>query len=91
MLSLLVACVYAQDTANPQERGNEKPQVLLQKLAVQIGWMDRSLDVVLGLAILDLSVGRVCGNEAKLTSLYTVQSSELVPDSAIMSTQFTNR
>jgi hypothetical protein len=37
LLSLLIACVYAQDRANPQERGNEKPQVLLQKLAVQIG------------------------------------------------------
>jgi beta-lactamase class A len=102
---LLTTALFAQTTSN------EKPQVLWQKLQATINDVDRNLDGVLGLAILDLTSGQsffihpddvfpqassikiavladlyrqAQDGQLKLNDLYTVQASDLVPDSAIM-------
>ena len=88
-----------------------KQQLLWQKLESTINDVDRNLDGVLGVAILDLSSGKqfllhadevfpqassikiavlaelyrqAQTGKLKLTDLYTVQASDLVPDSDIM-------
>jgi len=102
---LLAAPLFSQ--AGP----NEKQQVLWQKLQATINEVDRNLDGVLGLAILDLTSGQTFflhaddvfpqassikvavladlyrqaqDGKLKLNDLYTVQASDMVPDSAIM-------
>lgn len=102
---LLSTALFAQTSPN------EKPQVLWQKLEATINDVDRNLDGVLGLAILDLTSGQTFflhpddvfpqassikvavladlyrqaqDGKLKLNDLYTVQSSDLVPDSTIM-------
>ncbi len=102
---LLTSAIFAQSTSN------QKQQVLWQKLQDTIDQIDRGLDGVLGLAILDLTSGQtllVHGDDVfpqassikvavlaglyrqaqedklKLTDLYTVQASDMVPDSYIM-------
>jgi beta-lactamase class A len=106
---LLVTGTRAQTAISPQQ--SEKQQVLWQKLEAGIGEVDRNLDGVLGLAILDLTSGQkfllhaddvfpqassikiavlaelyhqAQQDKLKLTDLYTVQASDLVPDSDIM-------
>jgi beta-lactamase class A len=101
---LLLATASAQTTATKQ-------QLLWQKLESSITEVDRNLDGVLGVAILDLTSGQkfllhpdeifpqassikiavlaelyhqAQTGKVKLTDLYTVQSSDLVPDSNIM-------
>ena len=121
-LLLLVAGSFAQTAATRQQ--SEKQQVLWQKLEAGIGEVDRDLDGVLGLAILDLSSGQkfllhpddvfpqassikiavlaelyrqAQQGKLKLTDLYTVEASDLVPDSDILGgltpgvTRITNR
>jgi beta-lactamase class A len=105
---LLLAAAYAQ---NAPSTAIVKQEVLWQKLAANINEVDRSLDGVLGVAILDLNSGRkflsngdelfpqassikiavlaelyrqAQSGKLKLTDLYTVQASDLVPDSSIM-------
>jgi len=105
---LLLAAAYAQ---NAPSTAVAKQEVLWQKLAANINEVDRSLDGVLGVAILDLNSGRkfvsngdeifpqassikiavlaelyrqAQSGKLKLTDLYTVQTSDLVPDSSIM-------
>jgi beta-lactamase class A len=94
-----------------QTTANAKQQVLWQKLESTINEVDRGLDGVLGLAILDLTSGQTFfihaddifpqassikvavlaelyqqaqNGKLKLTDLYTVQASDMVPDSSIM-------
>jgi beta-lactamase class A len=94
-----------------QTTANAKQQVLWQKLESTINEVDRGLDGVLGLAILDLTSGQTFfihaddifpqassikvavlaelyqqaqNGKLKLTDLYTVQASAMVPDSSIM-------
>ena len=119
---LLVVAAFGQDASSPQQP--EKQQVLWQKLEAGIREVDRNLDGVLGLAILDLSSGQqfllhadqvfpqassikiavlaelyhqAQQSKLKLTDLYTLQTSDLVPDSDIMGgltpgvTRITNR
>ncbi|HYL14790.1 MAG TPA: serine hydrolase [Terriglobales bacterium] len=119
---LLVAGACGQTAATPQQ--SEKQEVLWQKLESGIADVDRNLDGVLGVAILDLTTGQkfllhpddlfpqassikiavlaelyrqAQQGKLKLTDLYTVQSSDLVPDSDIMGgltpgiTRITNR
>jgi beta-lactamase class A len=117
----------AQTVPAPQQNVSEKQAVLWEKLAARINDIDRNLDGVTGVAILDLTSGRTFllhaddvfpqassikiallaelyrqaqhagPGEAKLTDLYTVQSSDLVQDSDIMGgltpgvTRITNR
>jgi beta-lactamase class A len=121
-LFLLVADSLAQPAAAP--RPPEKQQVLWQKLEEGIAQIDRDLDGVLGLAILDLTSGQTYllhpdevfpqASSIKITilaelyrqaqqgrlplnDLYTVQASDLVPDSDVMGgltpgvTRVTNR
>src|SRR3989449_9541608 len=102
-LLFLLATAFAQTTA-------EKQQLLWQKLESTIDDVDRHLDGVLGVAVLDLTTGQkfllhadevfpqatikiavlaefyhqARSGKLKLTDLYTVQSSDLVPDSYIM-------
>jgi len=129
-ISLLLAlstCAGGQTAPAPQQTVTEKQAVLWEKLAARINEIDRNLDGVVGVAILDLSSGRAFllhaddmfpqassikiavlaelyhqaqesgPKDAKLTDLYTVQSSDLVPDSDIMGgltpgvTRITNR
>jgi beta-lactamase class A len=106
VLFFLLSTAFAQLTpANP------KQDVLWQKLASRISEVDRTLDGVLGVAILDLSSGRsfllhedevfpqassikiavlaelyhqADTGKRKLTDLYTVQASDVVPDSDVM-------
>jgi beta-lactamase class A len=105
---LLLATACAQ---TPSDTAAAKQQVLWQKLESTVDGVDRSLDGVLGVAILDLSSGKkflLHADEAfpqassikiavlaelyrqaqagklNLTDLYTVQASDLVPDSDIM-------
>lgn len=102
---LLISAMWAQD------RPDDKQQVLWQKLQATINEVDRNLDGVLGLAILDLTSGQTLlihaddvfpqassikiavlatlyrqaqEGKLKLTDLYTVQASDMVPDSFIM-------
>jgi beta-lactamase class A len=127
LLLVFSACAAAQTASAPQQAVNEKQTVLWQKLAARIHEIDRSLDGVAGVAILDLTNGRTFllhaddvfpqassikiavlaelyhqvqgsgAKDAKLTDLYTVQSSDLVQDSDIMGgltpgvTRLTNR
>lgn len=117
----------AASVAQSPENQNQKQQVLWQKLAARIDEIDRNLDGVVGVAILDLAGGQTFllhadevfpqassikiavlaelyhqaqqaeAGKQKLTDLYTVQSSDLVPDSDIMGgltpgvTRITNR
>jgi beta-lactamase class A len=101
--------VFAQSAGNTAAA---KQEVLWLKLESSINDVDRSLDGVLGVAILDLNSGKKLlrhGDDVfpqassikiavlaelyrqaqtgklKLTDLYTVQASDLVPDSDIMS------
>jgi beta-lactamase class A len=105
--SLILAPAAAQTPPPP----GEKPQVLWTKLENTITEIDRNLDGVLGVAILDLTDGhryqlhasgvfpqassiKICvlaelyrqaqQGKLKLTDLYTVNASDLVPDSDIM-------
>ncbi|MGZ4836044.1 MAG: serine hydrolase [Terriglobales bacterium] len=107
-LILLLAAASAQTVP---DTAAAKQQLLWQKLESTINDVDRNLDGVLGVAILDLSSGkqfRLHADEVfpqassikiavlaelyrqaqtgklKLTDLYTVQASDLVPDSDIM-------
>lgn len=107
-LILLLATASAQTVP---DTAAAKQQLLWQKLESTINDVDRNLDGVLGVAILDLSSGkqfRLHADEVfpqassikiavlaelyrqaqtgklKLTDLYTVQASDLVPDSDIM-------
>ncbi len=124
---LLIAICAGPQTPSPQQSRNEKEAVLWQRLGVRVNEIDRDLDGVLGVAILDLTGGQNFmlraddvfpqassikiavlaelyrqaqdpGNgTARLSDLYTVQSSDLVPDSDIMGgltpgvTRITNR
>jgi beta-lactamase class A len=135
-ISRLIVCLLAvvagarAQPAAPSQAPNEKTQVLWQKLGARITEVDRDLDGVLGVAILDLNSGQEfllhpdevfpqassikvavlaelyhqaqqsaqgMAGKAKLTDLYTVQASDLVPDSDIMGgltpgvTRITNR
>jgi beta-lactamase class A len=103
----LLPAASAQTTAPPAE----KQQVLWMKLENSINQIDRSLDGVMGVAVLDLTDGhryllhandvfpqassiKICvlaelyrqaqQGKLKLTDLYTVNASDLVPDSDIM-------
>jgi beta-lactamase class A len=107
-LILLLAAASAQTVL---DTAAAKPQLLWQKLESTINDVDRNLDGVLGVAILDLSSGKqfllhadeifpqassikiavlaelyrqAQTGKLKLTDLYTVQASDLVPDSDIM-------
>jgi beta-lactamase class A len=124
---VLTTCAAAQTAPPAQPNVNEKQTVLWEKLAARINEIDRNLDGVAGVAILDLTSGRTFllhaddvfpqassikiavlaelyhqaqglgAKNAKLTDLYTVQSSDLVQDSDIMGgltpgvTRLTNR
>ncbi len=106
-LFLLLAATYAQTGAGAPD----KQQLLWQKLESSIHDVDRNLDGVLGVAILDLTSGQrfllhadevfpqassikiavlaelyrqAQAGKLNLTDLYTVTSSDLVPDSYIM-------
>jgi beta-lactamase class A len=96
----------------PGQAGAQKQQILWGKLEARIDEVNRGLDGVLGVAILDLTSGQkylLNGDEvfpqassikipilvelyrqaqdnsqAKLTDLYTVRQSDLVPDSDIL-------
>jgi beta-lactamase class A len=101
-------------SSDPSRAASEKERVLWHKLEERIAAINRRLDGVLGVAILDLTNGRqylLHGDEvfpqassikvplllelyhqsqnnaegqAKLTDLYTVNTSDLVPDSDIL-------
>ncbi len=60
-LLAVAACVPVSSCAQQVSQGNvsqEKEQVLWQKLEATIGGVDRNLDGVLGVAILDLTTGQ---------------------------------
>jgi beta-lactamase class A len=105
---LLLATACAQTAPNAAAA---KQQLLWQKLESTITEVDRGLDGVLGVAVLDLKDGRkfllhsdevfpqassikiavlaelyrqAQAGKLKLTDLYTVEASDLVPDSDIM-------
>ena len=107
-LILLLAAASAQTAP---DTAAAKQQLLWQKLESTINDVDRNLEGVLGVAILDLSSGKqfllhadevfpqassikiavlaelyrqAQTGKLKLTDLYTVQASDLVPDSDIM-------
>jgi beta-lactamase class A len=114
MLLSQAICVSAQKFPAPQQNVTEKQAVLWEKLATRINEIDRNLDGVAGIAILDFTSGqtfllhaddvfpqassikiavlaelyhqaqRAEPGDAKLSDLYTVQTSDLVPDSDIM-------
>lgn len=124
---LLAVSVNAQTSSASPQNLNEKQSVLWGKLTAQINEIDRSLDGVMGVAILDLTSGHTFvfhaddvfaqassikiavlaelyhqaqqagPRDAKLSDLYTVQSSDLVAGSDIMGgltpgvTRVTNR
>ena len=106
----LICWLLFLSSALAQSTG-EKQQVLWQKLESTINDIDRSLDGVIGVAILDLTSGQkfllhadevfpqassikiavlaelyhqAQTGKLKLNDLYTVQASDLVPDSDIM-------
>lgn len=106
ILFLLLAAGAVAQTSTP-----EKQQVLWQKLAADITEIDRNLDGVMGVAILDLTDKQAYSLHAddvypqassikiavlaelyhqaqqgklKLTDLYTVNTTDLVPDSDIL-------
>jgi beta-lactamase class A len=96
----------------PEQAGPQKQQILWNKLEARIAAIDRGLDGVLGVAILDLTSGQTYllhsdeifpqassikipilvelyrqaqdNEKARLTDLYTVEQSDLVPDSDIL-------
>jgi beta-lactamase class A len=105
---LLLSSAFAQTAANPS---TAKQQVLWQKLEATVNDVDRNLDGVMGVAILDLSSGQKLlwhadevfpqassikiavlaelyrqaqSGKLRLTDVYTVQASDVVPDSDIM-------
>jgi len=109
-LRYLICWLLFLSSALAQSTG-EKQQVLWQKLESTINDIDRSLDGVIGVAILDLTSGQkfllhadevfpqassikiavlaelyhqAQTGKLKLNDLYTVQASDLVPDSDIM-------
>jgi beta-lactamase class A len=118
-LSFLVSPLRSQTATQPAastppvQAGAQKQQVMWQKLEARIAEIDRGLDGVFGVAVLDLASGQkylLNGDEvfpqassikipvlvelyrqaqdqspgrAKLTDLYTVRQSDLVPDSDI--------
>lgn len=122
---LLLGAAWPQNPAPHAD--NHKQQLLWDKLKSEIDGVDRNLDGVLGVAILDLTSGQTLlvnaddvfpqassikvavlaelyhqaqqgvAGKAKLTDLYTIQASDLVPDSDIMGgltpgvTRVTNR
>src|SRR5207244_3358671 len=121
-LLLLVAGACAQTATAPKQ--SEKQQILWEKLEADVGQVDRNLDGVLGLAILDLTsrqkfllhaddvfpqassikiavlaelYRQAQQGRLRLADSYTVQASDLVPDSDIMGgltpgvTRVTNR
>jgi len=121
-LLLLVAGACAQTATAPKQ--SEKQQILWEKLEADVGQVDRNLDGVLGLAILDLTsrqkfllhaddvfpqassikiavlaelYRQAQQGRLRLADSYTVQASDLVPDSDIMGgltpgvTRITNR
>jgi beta-lactamase class A len=110
---LSFACLFLARVASAQSAPvpSEKQQVLWTKLENSINEIDRSLDGVMGVAVLDLTDGhryllhandvfpqassiKICvlaelyrqaqQGKLKLTDLYTVNASDLVPDSDIM-------
>jgi beta-lactamase class A len=109
---LSFACLFlAAASAQSAPAPSEKQQVLWTKLENSINEIDRNLDGVMGVAVLDLSDGhryllhasdvfpqassiKICvlaelyrqaqQGKLKLTDLYTVNASDLVPDSDIM-------
>jgi len=110
---LILACLFLTPAASAQSAPppSEKRQVLWTKLENSINEIDRSLDGVMGVAVLDLTDGhryllhandvfpqassiKICvlaelyrqaqQGKLKLTDLYTVNASDLVPDSDIM-------
>jgi len=110
---LSMGCLFLLSAAAAQTSPlpTEKPQVLWTKLETSIDQIDRSLDGVMGIAVLDLTDGhryvlhandvfpqassiKICvlaelyrqaqQGKLKLTDLYTVKASDLVPDSDIM-------
>lgn len=124
---LSAAISVSAQTSALQPKLNEKQAVLWEKLAARINEIDRTLDGVAGVAILDLASGhtfllhaddvfaqassikitvlaelyrqaqRAGPGDAKLSDLYSVQSSDLVAGSDIMGgltpgvTRITNR
>ena len=58
LLTVVLFAMAALAQTAPAHPPNEKPNVLWQKLATQIDDVDRRLDGVLGVAILDLTSGR---------------------------------
>src|SRR5580658_6331846 len=109
-LAYFCLCLAASAQTSPPSP-TEKQQVLWMKLEKSILDVDRGLDGVMGVAIVDLSDGhkyllhagdvfpqassiKICDlaelyrqaqqGKLKLTDLYTVQASDLVPDSDIM-------
>jgi beta-lactamase class A len=110
---LSLACLFLAPAASAQSAPtpSEKQQVLWTKFENSINEIDRNLDGVMGVAVLDLSDGhryllhandifpqassiKICvlaelyrqaqQGKLKLTDLYTVNASDLVPDSDIM-------
>jgi len=110
---LSLACLFLAPAASAQSAPapSEKQQLLWTKLENSINEIDRNLDGVMGVAVLDLSDGhryllhandvypqassiKICvlaelyrqaqQGKLKLTDLYTVNASDLVPDSDIM-------
>ncbi len=110
---LSLACLFLAPVASAQSAPapSAKQQALWTKLENSINQIDRSLDGVMGVAVLDLSDGhryllhandvfpqassiKICvlaelyrqaqQGKLKLTDLYTVNGSDLVPDSDIM-------
>jgi beta-lactamase class A len=108
---LIASSILTPATAQTSAPPGEKQQVLWTKLESSITEIDRNLDGVVGVAILDLSDGhryllhpsavfpqassiKICvltelyrqaqQGKLKLTDLYTVNASDLVPDSDIM-------
>lgn len=133
LLVVLLLSVFAAAQTSipvPSKDTTEKQQLLFEKLKATINDVDRQLDGVMGVAVLDLTSGdqyllhadevlpqassikiallaelyhqeqqseQGIANKAKLTDLYTMRESDLVPDSFIMGgltpgvTRITNR
>lgn len=107
----LICVVLLSLAALAQAPSNNKQLLLWQKLQTNIEEIDRNLDGVLGVAILDLTSGQTYllhaddvfpqassikvavlaalyrqaqDGKLKLNDLYTVQASDMVPDSSVM-------
>jgi beta-lactamase class A len=110
-LKNLICVVLLSLVALAQAPSNNKQLLLWQKLQANIEEIDRNLDGVLGVAILDLNSGQTYllhaddvfpqassikvavlaalyrqaqDGKLKLNDLYTVQASDMVPDSSVM-------